>query len=106
MESAMRPDRSLRRARLSFVLLALGVIAWLALAVTVGAQTNTPDAAAAKPAPVTTPAKAAPAPKSAKAAKKPSPSDFKLVLEPRAMDLLKAVSDKLAAAKTMSFTAV
>ena len=31
---------------------------------------------------------------------------FKLILEPRAMDLLKATSDKLAAAKTMSFTAV
>ena len=102
----MKPDRSLRQARHSFVLLPLGVVAWLALAVTVGAQTSTPDAAPAKPAPATTPAKAAPAPKSAKAAKKPSPSEFKLVLEPRAMDLLKAVSDKLAAAKTMSFTAV
>ena len=31
---------------------------------------------------------------------------FKLILEPRAMDLLKAISAKLAAAKSMSFTAV
>src|SRR5215467_2881332 len=106
MEPAMKPDRSLRQARHSFVLLPLGVVAWLALAVTVGAQTSTPDAAPAKPAPATTPAKAAPAPKSAKSAKKPAPSVFKLILEPRAMDLLKAASDKLAAAKTMSFTAV
>jgi hypothetical protein len=46
-------------------------------------------AKAAKPA---TPAKAAPAPK--------------MVLEPRALDLLKAMSARLAAAQTISFTAV
>jgi hypothetical protein len=34
-----------------------------------------------------------------------TPPEFKLVLEPRAMDLLKATSAKLAAAKSMSFTA-
>ena len=33
------------------------------------------------------------------------PPEFKLVLEPRAMDLLKATCAKLAAAKSMSFTA-
>ena len=44
--------------------------------------------------------------KSAKATKKPAATDYKLTLEPRAMDLLKAVSTKLAAAKSMSFTAV
>jgi hypothetical protein len=54
---------------------------------------------------------AAPAPAKAakpatKAAKKPVVEKFKLILEPRAMDLLKATSAKLAAAKTMSFTAV
>jgi len=71
------------------------LVAGLAVAAMVGAQT--PSA--------TAPAKPAPA-KAAKPVKKPAASDFKLVLEPRAMDLLKAVSDKLAAAKTMSFTAV
>jgi hypothetical protein len=51
------------------------------------------------------PAKAAKAP--AKPAKsKKSATDFKLILEPRAMELIKAASAKLAAAKTMSFTAV
>jgi hypothetical protein len=44
--------------------------------------------------------------KATKSAKKPAASDFKLILEPRAMDLLKATSEKLAAAKSMSFTAV
>ena len=34
-----------------------------------------------------------------------TPPEFKLVLEPRAMDLLKATCAKLAAAKSMSFTA-
>jgi len=51
-------------------------------------------------------AQSAPAPtKAAKRAKAAEP-EFKLVLEPRAMDLLKAASAKLAAAKSMSFTAV
>jgi len=39
------------------------------------------------------------------AAKKMPDASFKLVLEPRAMDLLKEMSDKLAAARSMSFTA-
>jgi hypothetical protein len=47
---------------------------------------------------------AAPA-KTAMPAKKPAASDFKLILEPRAMDLLKATSARLAAARSMSFTA-
>jgi hypothetical protein len=71
------------------------LVAGLAVAAMVSAQTP----------PATAPAKPTPA-KAANPAKKPAASDFKLVLEPRAMDLLKAVSDKLAAAKTMSFTAV
>jgi hypothetical protein len=74
--------------------LALIVTLWLALPATGEAQT------AARAAPT----KAAPA--TAKPAKKAAASDFKLILEPRAMDLLKATSDKLAAAKSMSFTAV
>jgi hypothetical protein len=48
---------------------------------------------------------AAPAKPATKAAKKPVPSQYQLTLEPRAMDLLKATSAKLAAAKSMSFTA-
>ena len=42
---------------------------------------------------------------SAKAAKKSAEPAYKLVLEPRAMELLKATSARLAAAKSMSFTA-
>jgi hypothetical protein len=48
---------------------------------------------------------AAPAKPATKAAKKPAPSQYQPTLEPRAMDLLKATSAKLAAAKSMSFTA-
>ena len=71
--------------------------AGLALAAAAGAPTTAPAAAPSKPAP----AKA-----TKPAAKKPAVEKFKLILEPRAMDLLKATSDKLAAAKTMSFSAV
>jgi hypothetical protein len=53
------------------------------------------------PAPAKAGKPAAPATKSKKAAA----GEFKLVVEPRAMDLLKAMSARLAAAKTMSFTA-
>src|SRR5439155_18661620 len=73
--------------------LALG----LAVSAAVAAQAPQPDA---KPA--TASAKAA---KPAKPAKKPAPPAFKMVLEPKAMDLLKATSARLAAAKSMSFTA-
>jgi hypothetical protein len=58
----------------------------------VAAQT----AAAAKPAATT---------KATKPAPKSKAPEFKMVLEPRAMDLLKAMSETLASAKTMSFTA-
>lgn len=62
----------------------------------VAAQT----AVAAKPAATT---------KATTKATKPAPKskapEFKMVLEPRAMDLLKAMSEKLASAKTLSFTA-
>ncbi len=81
---------------------ALGLVTGLAFAVTVGAQSATPADAPAKPA---APTKAAKPAASAKAAKKPAAPEFKLVLEPRAMELLKATSARLAAAKTMSFTA-
>jgi hypothetical protein len=50
---------------------------------------------------------AAPPPKKKPAApKKPAPVETRPALEPKAVDLLKAMSDRLAAAKTMSFTAV
>ena len=76
---------------------ALLLIAGLAVAATVGAQSAAADATAA----------AAPAktPKAAKPTMSVTPPEFKLVLEQRAMDLLKAMSAKLAAAKSMSFTA-
>ena len=86
----MTSARSPRRALAPLGLVTIGVAAWLALAVNVGAQTAAP----AKPA----------AAKEAKpAAKKAMPAENKL--EPRAMDLLKAMSTKLAAAKSMSFVA-
>jgi len=49
------------------------------------------------------------APKASKPAKPPSKEPVpvpELVLEPRAIDLLKAASSRLAAARTMTFTAV
>jgi hypothetical protein len=69
----------------------------LLVAAGAGAQTPAPDVKQAAPA--------AKAVKSAKAAKKPAAPEFKLILEPKAMDLLKATSARLAAAKSMSFTA-
>ncbi|MFO1313166.1 MAG: DUF2092 domain-containing protein [Burkholderiales bacterium] len=58
------------------------------------------------PATAQTAAPAAPAKAAKPAAKKAAGSEVKNVLEPRAMELLKAMSAKLAAAKSMSFTAV
>ena len=56
--------------------------------------------------PAAAPAKAAPAKSAKPAAKKPAAPAVKLVVEPRAMELLKATADKIAAAKTVQFTAV
>ena len=89
----MKAARLLWRILAPIALVMIGVAAWLTLAVTVGAQTAAP-------------AKPAQAVKSVKPAKKISEPGFKLVLEPRAMDLLKATSARLAAAKSMSFTAI
>ena len=50
-------------------------------------------------------AKAATPTQAARPAKKPVEPAFKMVLEPRAMELLKATSARLAAAKSMAFTA-
>ena len=93
----MKPVRSIGRTLAPFALFALSVVAWLALVMAAGAQTSAPDAMAATP-----PAKTS---KAATPTKKMIPPEFKLVLEPRAMDLLKATCAKLAAAKSMSFTA-
>jgi hypothetical protein len=72
--------------------LAMGLLVTAAVA----AQTSAPDTkGAALPAKTTKAAKPA----------KMIPPEFKLVLEPRALDLLKATCAKLAAAKSMSFTA-
>jgi hypothetical protein len=81
-------------ARTTVVVLVLA--AGLGLALPGAAQTGASSAAPA-------PKAAKPTGKSASAGK---PEDFKMVLEPRAMELLKAMSARLAAAKTMSFTAV
>ena len=44
--------------------------------------------------------------KAAKSTKRPAAPAAQVVLEPRAIDILKAASDRLAAAKAMTFTAV
>src|SRR5437899_6972060 len=88
MEMAMLP-RSLHGRALAIV---------LGLLVAGGVTAQAPSADS-KPA--TAPAKAA----KAKPAKKAAAPALKMVLEPKAMDLLKATSARLAAAKSMSFTA-
>jgi len=72
----------------------LALVAGLSFAAAVSAQSPAPAAPAAAPA------KAA-----KKAPGKPADPAFKLVLEPKAMDLLRAMSAKLAAARSMTFTA-
>jgi len=76
---------------------ALALAVGLLVSVGVAAQAPAADVKAATP-----PAKAA---KATKPAKKPAEAPFKLVLEPKAMDLLKAMSTRLAAARSMTFTA-
>jgi len=88
----MRLVRSSGRTLAKLALLTLMAAMWIALAVVAGAQTAPTATAPSKPAPV------------AKPARKPPEPGFKLVLEPRAMDLLKAMSARFAAAKSMSFT--
>ncbi len=90
----MRTEAGLAGMRGRVLVLAIGLFASAGVA----AQTAAPV-----PAPTAPPAKVV---KSAKPAKKPAAPEFKMVLEPRAMELLKATSARLAAAKSMSFTAV
>ncbi len=85
-------EMKLLRCRVNASMLVLA--AGLMLSAEVAAQAPTPATAAPQ-------AKAMPA----KPAKKPAAQPLKMVLEPRAMELLKATSARLAAAKTMSFTA-
>lgn len=75
----------------------LALLAGLMFAATVGAQTadSTPTAAPK-------PAKAA----AKKSMKKPAAPAYKLVIEPKAMDLLKEMSARIAAARSMAFTAI
>ncbi|HTS94125.1 MAG TPA: DUF2092 domain-containing protein [Stellaceae bacterium] len=81
------------RALALSLLLGFGVGAWTLLAVDADAQSSGTNPSSAKSG------------KSAKASKKPS-GPTQMILEQRAMDLLKAVCDRLAAAKSMTFTAV
>jgi hypothetical protein len=87
---------------------ALPALRALVLAAALAATSAAAQSPAAKPAEPSAakPAAAAKAAPAKPAARKPSANEFKLVLEPRAMELLKATSDRLAAAKAMSFTAV
>jgi hypothetical protein len=75
----------------------------LGLLMTAGASAQTPSTPT--PSDQTSPPQSA-ATTSPPAASAPSEPEFKLILEPRAMALLKATSDRLAAAKALSFTAV
>jgi hypothetical protein len=63
-------------------------------------------ASAQSAAPTPKPAKATKAAKAAKAAKKPAAPAVQMGLEPKAVDIIKAASARLAAAKSMAFTAV
>jgi hypothetical protein len=84
------------------LLVALGAVAGLALSASAGAQV---PATTAQPKAAGQPAAAAPA-KTRKAPSKSAYTGYKMIVEPRAMALLRATSDRLAAAKTLQFTAV
>jgi hypothetical protein len=95
----MTVERNMLNARTAIGALVLA--GGLGLSLPGAAQSGASPAAPAKPA--TKAAKPA-----SKATGKPAadkPGAFKMVLEPRAMDLLKAMSARLAAAKTLSFNA-
>ena len=89
----------------SFPPLLAGLAMVLAMGLATGAAAQAAAAPGAPASPKAAPAKPAAAAK-AKPARKPADAGFKLVLEPRAMELLRATSDRLAAAKTLQFTAV
>ena len=85
------------RSRSAWRSRAAALIVGMVLTFGAGAQSPTPKTKSAAPSPA--------AAKAMKPAMKYTPPEFKLALEPRAMELLKATSAKLAAAKSMSFTA-
>jgi len=87
--------------RIGPALMLLGVCGWAGIA---DAQAPTPSNAPASTPSADAPKAAAPKAAKTKAAKKANV--YKPVIEQKAMDLLKATSDRLAAAKSMSFTAV
>ena len=82
----------------------LGRVLVLSVGLVVGGGVAAQAPAPAAQSPQSAAKTAAPA-KAATPAKKAAAPAFKLILEPRAMDLLKATSARLAAAKSMSFTA-
>ena len=100
----MNNVRTMGRDAFSPLLAVLAVLLWVGPATGAEAQGTPAPRAAAQPK-AAAPAKAA-VPAKAKPSRKPADAGFKLILEPRAMELLKAVSDRLAAAKTLQFTAV
>jgi hypothetical protein len=86
------------------LLAAIALLLGLGLASGAAAQGTTPPSAPVQPK-AAAQAKAA-IPAKPRPARKPADAGFKLVLEPRAMELLKATSERLAAARTLQFTAV
>jgi hypothetical protein len=86
-----------RRAATRGGMIGRGVLACVLLLAT-GPLLGAGNATPAQPAPKAT--------KAAKAAKKPAAPAAQMGLEPRAIDILKAASARLAAAKTMTFTAI
>jgi hypothetical protein len=86
------------------LLAAIALLLGLGLASGAAAQGTTPPSAPVQPK-AAAQAKAA-VPAKPRPARKPADAGFKLVLEPRAMELLKATSERLAAARTLQFTAV
>jgi hypothetical protein len=95
----MTVERSMLNA--SRVASALVLAGGLGLSLPGAAQTGASPATPAAPATKST----KPAGKAPGKAAADKPGAFKMVLEPRAMELLKAMSARLAAAKTLSFTA-
>ncbi len=92
------------RGVFSPLLAAIALLLGLGLASGAAAQGTTPPSAPVQPK-AAAQAKAA-IPAKPRPARKPADAGFKLVLEPRAMELLKATSERLAAARTLQFTAV
>lgn len=96
--------RTMGRRVFSPLLAAMAAALGIGLTSIAAAQGAAPPVAPAQPK-AAAPAKPA-VPAKPRPARKPADAGFKLILEPRAMELLKATSDRLAAARTLQFTAV